>query len=161
MESTTSFFFGPYLEIKVRKTIMITKRHQCKNGHLGRTKFCPTCGESIQERITEVLAFPVDVYSIIDDIDEEAFSVCTPPSMFGTGTIIVISNGSHVPHWLLLVANHYDNHEEMKPFPTAREVQEMIDAFTNEYADEIAKLNNSPLVVSVEVKAGYLLDKEY
>lgn len=99
---------------------------------------------------------PTAVYDI-DDSDRLASIV--PQTLDGKGVIFAIANMSRAGNWLYI--DQRDAEHEVLEFPTEAEIAALKEALVTEYAADIAGLRASPMVKSVEVCAGYLLDEEY
>lgn len=162
MSNNTNFYFGPYLEVKVKERTEDVQYNGCANGHKFDTAFCPECGlprASFVEQVSKPVynTWHLDGY---DDLHEDELASVTPPSMYGKGVILLRPNMRRVSDWLYLHGRDF-NETEVKAFPTNGEVTKMIFELMNTYQDIIDFLNAHPLVISVEAKAGYVLDAEY
>lgn len=155
----TRHYFGAYLEIKVRPSKKKTTVSRCENWHRENGKYCSKCGSEI---ITETVISEHMPNHITDLIEEDdRLAVITPPSLFETGIIIAIGNLAIITNDTWMHISRYDNDEEIKAFPTNDEVETMKIAFIDGYHEVIDEIRKSRLVISAEVKSGYVLDCEY
>lgn len=157
MSNSTSHYFGAYLEIETSPVETYEAQRRCAGGHkVGSTPYCPHCGKQVVRQSVVVMQHPTTVYELLQTDDEQLTSI-TPPSLYGK-KIIAIANTSRAGQWLVVdgAANL-----EMMDFPTDAEVASLKMALAERYADTIATLRQHPAVVSVTVKAGYVLDTEF
>lgn len=157
MSNNTDYYFGAYLEIET-STMPVTKSYRvCANGHIENRSFafCPTCGAQIAMREVTAMERPNSLYELLPD-DEQLTSV-TPPALYGL-KIIAIANTTSDGRWLVIDG---DDTIEILDFPTDAEVSSLKVALTERYAGIIAALRQHPAVLSVTVKAGYVLNTEY
>jgi len=159
MSNNTSFYLGPYLEIKVKMIEKEFIRYGCENGHNTGGNFCSICGKPSGKRTVKKTVFPSRVESdILDESFKDQLSHITPPSLYQTGVILERSNTVSC-EWLKL--DKYNHLDGVKPFPTSAEVDRMCADFIEEHMEIIDHIRNSDCVVSAEIKSGYVLDCEY
>ena len=158
MSNNTDYYFGAYLEIETA-TMPVTKSYRaCANGHTENRSFafCPTCGAQIAMREVTVMERPNSLYELLPDDDEQLTSI-TPPALYGM-KIIAIANTTSAGQWLVIDG---DDTIEILDFPTDAEVSSLKTALLERYAVTIDALRQHPAVLSVTVKAGYVLNTEY
>lgn len=162
MSNRTYYYFGAYLEIDVLEVTFQRKFQGCSNGHksYNNNKYCAECGSRIGVQSEIVTEFPTWIESLIGDKWEDVLSVITPPTMFQTGTIIAAGNAVPGGKWLYL-DQWGDEKIQIKEFPTGDEIANMKAEFETNYADIIDALKKCKDVISVKIKAGYVLDQEY
>lgn len=165
MGNDTSHYFGAYLEIKTTKVEMSVWFKGCKNNcdNRGHGPYCSTCGNPIETGYRSEFGYPhYIVGSIVDEKWEDVLAVITPPSLFKTGVILAKSNFPIIKgeDWLHIDCS-YGWEDETKVFPTQDEIEAMKNALLIGASDIIKALNDSPYVISVEAKAGYVLNTEY
>ena len=159
MSNNTDYYFGAYLEIETA-TIPVTLRYRvCDFGHREERSFafCPTCGARITMREVTAMERPSSVYDLLGHDDDEQLTSITPPALYGL-KIIAIANTTSAGQWLVIDG---DDTIEILDFPTDAEVSSLKAALTERYAATIDTLRQHPAVLSVTVKAGYVLDTEY
>lgn len=164
--SNINFYFGAYLEVKTKPITETIPYTGCASGHRFDTAFCPKCGlpcELFSEKVSKTAShtWHIDGY---DELHKNELIEIVPPSLRGSGTIILRTKMSFSKdHWLYLYGIEFveEVEEDTKPFPTDAEVAQMKQALQESCQDIIDFLNAHPLVTSVEVKAGYVLDAEY
>jgi hypothetical protein len=140
MSNTTRHYFGAYLEIETQEG-----------------EFCPHCGHKITGQASKDANRPATVYALLGNDDDEQLASITPPSLWGK-KIIAIANRAEAGTWL--VADQ-DCEVEVLDFPTDAEVDSLKAALADTVASTITILRLHPAVLSVTVKAGYVLDTEY
>lgn len=157
MSNETRHYFGAFLEIETDATEMQEMRALCPQGHLANTSFCPKCGGNVMMRPVKVVRHPTELYELLPS-DDERLTRITPPSLYGK-KIIAIANTTSAGHWLIV--DRFSGDNEVLDFPTEAEIANFKVALETTYADTIATLRQHPAVLSVTVKAGYVLDTEY
>ena len=153
MSNNTDYYFGAYLEIETAM-MPVTKRYRvCDFGHRENRAFafCPICGARITLREVTAMERPSSLYELLPD-DEQLTSI-TPPALYGL-KIIAIANTTSVGQWLVIDG---DDTIEILDFPTDAEIASLKAALTERYAGIIAALRQHFAVLSVTVKAGYVL----
>lgn len=163
MSNSVSYYFGAYLEIKVKKVERTYQYKGCENGHRDKAaqgSFCSECGSPVGYRKDTVMVYPTFIVDhLIGDEYENVLRVITPQGLYGKGVILARGNKCNSGVWLVL--DRYDFDVETKPFPAGDEIVEMKSLFLMRYIDIFNALRQSENVVSVEVKAGYVLNAEY
>jgi hypothetical protein len=163
MGNNKSFYFGAYLEIVAHPQDEQVQISECDNGHASSFgAFCPQCGKPVRKSVKVVSRYPCSIEEIIGDEWTDVMCDITPPGM-GDGVIMVTPNDlSAKGHsWMYLSCQWRGDNPKTKPFPTAVEIDAMKAALTKGAQDIIGLLQASPLVVSVDVRAGYVLYQEY
>lgn len=157
MSNNTDYYFGAYLEIETTERPVTISYRACANGHKENRSFafCPTCGAQIAMREVTAMERPNSLYDLLPD--DEQLTGITPPALYGL-KIIAIANTTSTGQWLVIDG---DDTVEMLDFPTDAEVSNLKAALTERYAGTIAALRQHPAVLSVTVKAGYVLNTEY
>ncbi len=158
MSNETRHYFGAYLEIDTAATEVEIGRALCPQGHPVNTSFCPICGGKVKMRPVKVVKHPNSLYELLPNDDEQLTSI-TPPSLYGK-KIIAIANTTSAGEWLI-VGGGWRSDNETLDFPTDAEIANFKSALETTYADVIAILRQHPAVLSVTVRAGYVLDTEY
>ena len=157
MSNNTDYYFGAYLEIETAM-MPVTKRYRvCDFGHRENRAFafCPICGARITLREVTAMERPSSLYELLPD-DEQLTSI-TPPALYGL-KIIAIANTTSAGQWLVIDGGQT---VETLDFPTDTEVSSLKATLTERYAGTIDALRQHPAVLSVTVKAGYVLNTEY
>ena len=158
MSNNTSFYLGAFLEIKVSEQEVIENFFSCENGHKNACgNFCGECGSEVSEKSHASKAFPSSLYGLIEENFEDDLHDLTPQGIFGKGTIIAKSNEC-IGEWLQL---DEEGDIEMKEFPSESEIHDLKVDLSLKHRDVIEFLEGLDSVVSVEVKAGYVIDAEY
>lgn len=161
MSNEVSHHFGAYLEIKVKKQMMIDGFVTlCENGHKASFRFCSQCGgKALPKQAVKSEQYPREIYGwVLDDERwEGVLNIVAMPKLNNLGIIIAI--GGDDSDWLAL--NEYGEGVQVKPFPTRKEKQAMKETLKSTYADIIKALQESSNVISVEVEAGYVVRVEY
>lgn len=161
MGNTTDHYFGAYLEIKTKMATNQKTVYRCKNSHDGqRGAFCSRCGRPIKELIAEESFYPSQLHWLIDEEWEDVLVEVTPPSISDSDVILARSNLREASGTWLYLENRWGV-EQIKDFPSNNEIEEMKASLAATHADVIQALRESPNVVSVTIKAGYVLDTEY
>ena len=157
MSNKTDYYFGAYLEIETAVMPVTLRYRVCDFGHRENRSFafCPTCGAPIKMREVTAMERPNSLYDLLPD--EEQLTSITPPALYGL-KIIAIANTTSAGQWLVI---NGDDTIEILDFPTDAEVSSLKAALTERYAVTIAALRHHPAVLSVTVKAGYVLNAEY
>ena len=164
-------YIGVYAELKLNETYLV-KRHklECKNNHVLEEKeihfelkqsylFCSQCGADVLEIETTHYEYPRTIYDIFDNQEwEDELDVITPPSLFGTGNMFVISNKTNF-YWLRL--DNYSNDCQVKDMPTNDEVEEMKRQFMIRHCEILDALQESEHIQDVAIKFGYVINEEY
>lgn len=164
MGNNPTHYFGAYLEIKTKKITLNDRVRQCENGHqysqFHTSMFCEDCGLEVKTDDVVESIFPTFVYDhLLDDEKwEDALSDITPPKLFQTDTMIAISGISN-HRWLRVDNDHGDT--QVKIFPTAPQIESMKKGLVRNCKEIITALRQSEYVVSVTIRAGYVLDAEY
>lgn len=164
MSNETRHYFGAYFEIKTERIERISLYLGCKNGHRDYSKgnaFCPKCGEKTGSHKEVSMVYPTCIVDhLLGEEYEDILAVITPYSLFGSGTILAISNSIECnSEWLSL--DRWGGEIATKPFPTQEEIERMKAELETSYAEIVGALRRSSAVQSVIVKAGYVIDEEY
>lgn len=116
----------------------------------------------MRKSVKVVSRYPRGLEEILGDEWTDVMCAITPPGM-SDGVIVVIPNDLSVKghSWMHLSCQWHGDNPKTKPFPTAVEIDTMKAALTEGAQEIIGLLQASPLVVSVGVRAGYVLDQEY
>ena len=154
----TWYYLGAYLEVQTKMHTRVTTSRECENGHaVEGTPFCPICGRAAEEVDLEIPSFPLFVDDVIGEQWEDRLSHLNSPSQ-PQGILRLIDNSNRVGEWIKL--SRYQS-SDSKKFPTTAEIEAMKAELRDECRDVIAAITESPDVVSVTVKAGYVLDQEF
>ena len=158
----TCYYFGAYIEIKVKEIEREERFLRCRNGHSASALYCPQCFESVEEQVEIIKEYPTDICDELLDYEwEDILNVVTPKQLHGTGIIIAIGNYIDKPRGEYLYLDSEMSQVEMKEFPTKSEIDGMIQELSFHYQDIIRALKKSSNVHEVNIKAGYVLDGEY
>jgi hypothetical protein len=159
MSNETRHYFGAYVEIETAERAVTEFHRACANGHKENRSFdfCPICGAQITTRSFTAMKRPASLYELLRNSDEQLTSI-TPPHLYGK-KIIAIANTTSAGEWLIV--NRFSGDNEVLDFPTEAEIASLKSALETTYADVISTLRQHPAVLSVTVKAGYVLDTEY
>ena len=158
MSNETRHYFGAYLEIDTAAIEMQEMRALCPQGHpIVNGPFCSQCGGKLTMQAVKIVKHPTELHQLLAGDDEQLTSI-TPPSLYGK-KIIAIANTTSAGHWLIV--DRFSGDNEVLDFPTEAEIANLKAALETTYADVIATLRQHPAVLSVTVKAGYVLDTEY
>ena len=165
MSNETRYYFGSYLEIKVKKQPVKNVFYACKNNHEQRQnfKYCFKCGCLVDKHIKIVEEYPAHFCEFLSEADNEKYEdellIITPPSLNETGTILAIDGTSNDECWLYL--DRSNSGGELKKFPSYEEIATMEKSLTQSQSSIINALKNNDSVLSVEIVSGYVLDAEY
>lgn len=159
MGNETYYYFGAYLEVKVKKMPTKETVFVCRNNHtsLRDYAFCPECGSVVSSHINIKCEYPLHLADIID-YDFDALHVITPYNIYGKGTILATDWNCEDTQWMIIDRFNAPNTVN---FPTQSEIQSMADTLTSRVKDIIHELNCSEWVESVRVRSGFVLNEEY
>jgi hypothetical protein len=155
--NNVSYYFGPYLEIEVRKVKYKKLFLGCINGHRQRHgEYCKICAGKTGQQAELVNSYPTSATSLIGEEWGDILTIITPPRLFGTGVIIAIPaiNLS----WL-----HFGPCEqpEIKEFPDKDQIIKMVTDMEIFCEDIIQELGEHESVKNIVGKAGYVLNMRY
>lgn len=161
-------FFGAYLKIEVNAQSVTKYGHVCNDGQFKGAyikhsdEFCSRCGKPRWAETIQIDKFPTCIVDdILDDSFEDVLAECTPPSLHGSGVILARSNMRETDDTWLYLHNRGWPKNQVIEFPSPDRIEEMKNELGSIHQDVIELIANSPLVKSVEVKAGYVLDADF
>lgn len=168
MANYTYHFFGAYFEIHVKARPVTHYGHTCSDGEFkgypyrfNDASFCSKCGKGKQGEEQSNLEYP---WHLVDEILPEEYEnrlqILTPPGLVDNGVIYACDNGgASEATWLYFGPHDWPNPQAIQ-FPNTEEVEAMKAALLEEYQKEHELLLRSPLVESVKLMAGYVLNPE-